>query len=348
MRRRKAALLVERGIKISEIADLYFANRENENKTVKNKKFSWYKHSAPAFGHLTPNDLMTPETVEGRELTVCHKYAVTRQRGGARRATIHTELNLLRTIMNWAEDQKLLPSAPKVWLPRRPEDRDLVLTADQLDRILEECVHFHLRLFFLLAISTGARLSAILELTWDRVDFTRRTIDFRINRDQDDILDTSGKKGRAKVDMNDLLTEALTFAIRYRRCEHVIEWNGKPVKSVKTALKGALRRAGVTEKFFGAHAFRHTIATMLADRGVELRLIQRLLGHGNITSTQIYAKHQTGYLSRAVSVMDEKLGSTNLEKSLDASGKPRIGSRFARRSQLERSDEPESASSILD
>jgi hypothetical protein len=75
-------------------------------------------------------------------------------------------------------------------------------------------------------------------------------IDFRINRDQDDILDTSGQKGRAKVDMNSAVFEALAFAKRYRRCEHVIEWNGKSAKSVKTAFKGALRRAGVTEKVF--------------------------------------------------------------------------------------------------
>ncbi len=84
----------------------------------------------------------------------------------------------------------------------------------------------------------SARLSAILQLTWDHVDFNKRTIDFRINRDQDDILDTSGQKGRAKVDMNKTLFDALDFAKRYRRCDHVIEWNGKPVKSVKTALKG--------------------------------------------------------------------------------------------------------------
>ncbi len=348
IRRRKAALLIERGMKISDIARLYFADREREKKKVINKKLAWYKHGESAFGNLTPADLMTKLIVQGGERTACHKYAVDRQAAGARRATIHTELNLLRTMMNWAEAQKLIPSAPRVWLPRRPENRQPELSVEQLERILDECRHFHLKVFFLLAISTGARLSAILELTWDRVDLAKRTIDFRVNRDQDDILDTSGQKGRAKVDMNNTLFEALTFAKRYRRCGHVIEWNGKPVRSVKTALKGAFRRAGVTEKFFGAHAFRHTIATTLADAGVELRIIQRLLGHGDISTTQIYAAHQRGFLTPAVSIVDEKLGGPNLEDSLDKNGKPRIGGRFARQKQTERSNEPESTSSILD
>ncbi len=348
MRRRKAALLVERGMRIADLARLYFEDREREKKNVKNKKLAWYKHGDSAFGALTPMDLMAKMMVEGQERTPCHKYAVARQTSGARRATIHTELNLLRTMMNWAEGQKLIPLSPKVWLPRRPENRNPALTVEQLERVLDECKHFHLKVFFLIAISTGARLSAILELAWDRVDFEKGTIDFRINRDKDDILDTSGQKGRAKIDMNNLLLEALTFAKRYRRCEHVIEWNGKPVKSVKTALKGALRRAGITEKFFGAHAFRHTIATTLADAGVELRIIQRLLGHGDISTTQIYANHQTGFLTHAVAIVDAKLGGTNLENSLDSNGKPRIGGRFTRKAQIERSVELKSTSSILD
>jgi len=134
-------------------------------------------------------------------------------------------------------------------------------------------------------------------------------VDFRLAR-KVSVLDTSGKKGRAKVDMNVFLYEGLVVAKRWARTDHVIEWAGKPVSSVKKGLAQAFKRAGIEGKFNGAHLLRHSLATWVADAGHELRVVQRLLGHRDIGSTQRYAKHQTGYLRPAVSVVDKVL---NLE-----------------------------------
>lgn len=256
--------------------------------------------------------------VRDEERTVCHKYALDRQEAGARRSTIHTELNLLRTGINWAAKKKLISHVP-VWLPRGGGNRALELTQDEFEAILAQCVHPHIRLFVIVAICTGARKSAILELIWDRVDLDRRTIDFRINRDDEDILDSSGKKGRALVDMNQLCFSALSTMKRWARTPYVIEWNGNPVKNIKKALKTAIDRSGVKKPFMGAHAFRHSAATWIADAGQDLRIVQGFLGHGNISSTEIYAKHQRGYLSPAVSVIDQKL---NLDDILDMGERP--------------------------
>jgi integrase len=160
----------------------------------------------------------------------------------------------------------------------------------------------------ILAISTGQRKTAILELTWDRVDAERRMIDFRVDRDQDDILDSGGRKGRATVDMGDLAFHALTLAKRWRTTNPVIEFNGKPVKDVHKGLKAAMVRAGVDDRFFGAHAIRHSVATLIADTGVDMRRIQKMLGHEDFATTdKIYAGHSRGYLAGAVNVVDRAL-----------------------------------------
>jgi hypothetical protein len=64
-------------------------------------------------------------------------------------------------------------------------------------------------------------------------------------------------------------------------------------------------RAGVDGKFFGAHAIRHSVATLLADNNVDMRRIQKLLGHEDFgTTDKIYASHSRGYLTGAVNVVD--------------------------------------------
>jgi site-specific recombinase XerC len=112
-------------------------------------------------------------------------------------------------------------------------------------------------------------------------------------------------QGRAVVDMGDLAHQALTIARRWATCQHAIEYQGRPVKDVHQSLKRAMVRAGVTGKFVGSHAVRHSVATFIADAGVDLRRIQKLLGHEDISTTdRIYAGHSRGYLSGAIGVID--------------------------------------------
>ena len=320
MRRRERALFNESDRTIGMLMDMYFVDRLKEGKSVEKEKRLWKANLAPMFADRKAEDINMPVMVSGEERTLPHKYAFEREREGIRRATIVHELNILRTGLNWAAKpgrELIRPTA--VWLPRRAKARKTKMTFEQLIRILENCSAPHLRLFVILAISTGARKGAILDLTWDRVDLEKRTIDFSLDRDQDDILDSGGRKGRAMVDMGETAWKAFTIAKRWATTNFVIEYNGRPVKDVHQALKRAMHRAGVDGKFFGAHAIRHSIATLLADSDVDLRRIQKLLGHEDIgTTDRIYASHSRGYLSDAVKVVDKHL--SQLEPGNEAAG----------------------------
>lgn len=309
IRRRERALFEEGDKTIGEIMELYFADRLKDGKSVEKERRLWHANLTPIFGDKKPEDINMPTLVAGEERTLAHKYAWERSQKGIRRATIVHELNILRTGMNWAaKPGRRLIQPISVWLPRRAKPRNTKMTFDELLRLLKECHAPHLKLFVILAISTGARKTAILELTWDQVDLEKRVIDFRVDRDQEDILDSGGMKGRAVVDMGQTLYDALMTAKRWRTTDHVIEYNGRPVQDVHKALKAAMQRAGIDSRFFGAHAIRHSVATLIADAGVELRRIQRLLGHEDFgTTDKIYAAHSRGYLSEAVNVVDSFL-----------------------------------------
>jgi integrase len=308
VRKREAARLVDRStLTIGEIYAAYIEDRRKEGKNINALRWNW-NSLAPTFGPLRPADLaLTNITVDGEQRTICHKFAVELSERGIARDTIWDRLARLRVAINWAFKRGLIAERPYVWVPQKGKPRDIVAEEAEVLRILDGCRMPHVRLFVLLASGTGARKTAILQLTWDQVDFERRIIDFR-DRRQKGILDKSGQKGRSVVEFGIVLDLALREAKEVARSCHVIEFAGGPVKDVKKGLTAAIERAGLKHRKIGAHVLRHSTATWLADENVDMRKIQKMLGHRNIKTTdEIYAKYRRGYLSEAAAVIDLKL-----------------------------------------
>ena len=132
-----------------------------------------------------------------------------------------------------------------------------------------------LLIVFLLAVATGARMSAILDLTWDRVDFDRRLID----------LNPAGRKQTAKrrpvVTMNAELHEALQKAYAARQCAYVVERGAKRVASVKKAFSAASERSGVSVT---PYTLRHTGAVWAAEAGISMAaliMMEKMMSAGS-------------------------------------------------------------------
>jgi len=89
--------------------------------------------------------------------------------------------------------------------------------------------------------------------------------------------------------------------------DFVVEWNGKPVKSIKTGLQAAGRRCGLP--WVTAHIFRHSAASWMAEAGIGMDRIAAFLGHSDsrITS-RVYAKFSPDYLRDAAEALEIKTG----------------------------------------
>ena len=310
VRAREAALLVQSGpLTVAGIFAAYIESVRKAGKSTKRQQWTWSVLEA-TFGALKPEDLEASRMVGGESLTICHQYAVDEDKRGKSRATIWDRLTTLRTAMNWATKSGLIARAPRVWAPSKGGPRDIVADEDEIQKIIEHSITPHIRLFVILAAGTGARKSAILQLTWDRVDFERRMIDYRAPRARS-ILDMKGQKGRAVVEFAGVIELALREAKELARSNFVIEFNGRQVLDIKKGLAASVRRAGLTHRKIGAHVIRHSVATWLADESVDMRMIQKLLGHADINTTQkVYAKYRRGYLTGAANVIDLKLKGT--------------------------------------
>lgn len=236
---------------------------------------------------------------DGDSITLddCRAHTAARRSAGISDGTIHTELGHLRTVLVWAERHKFIDRAPSIERPQKPEPKDRYLTRDEVQRILAAVKAPHLKMAVHLMLATAARVTAILELKWERVDFDRRLIYLR---DPDDKVK---RKGRAVVPINNTLMMALREAKEGSFSEYVIEWAQEPVKSLKRGIATAARVAKVPG--VSAHVFRHTAAVWMAEAGVEMEEISQYLGHSNVSITRnVYARYSPDYLRNAASALE--------------------------------------------
>jgi integrase len=306
-RRREAASVAVSAAPIAQIVTSYIADRRNAGRKIASAETYWNALKV-VFGNMQPEGVEAPMMVNGKMRTACHHYAVLRTQSGKSRDTVWTELLFLRTALNWAADNKVIDRRPKVWVPAKGAPRNVIITEDEAWRLIDACVMPHLRLFTIIALCATARKGAILELTWDRVDFERGVVDFNRNEERD-ILDSGYMKGRAIVPMNPLLRAALTEARPGARTRFVIEWNGAQVGDIKTGFTAAVRRAGLQGQGISPHVLRHAAASWMASADIPMRQIQKLLGHRTERVTETIYANKTGqnYLTGATNVIDLKL-----------------------------------------
>lgn len=275
---RKAKALHE----LKTIKDLW--NERSSKLTSKAHQSNFYYNGLPIikfFGALEPSHI-TPE--------LCVSYTDLRRSQGIKDSSIRTELAHLQATLN--------AFGHKARLVRPPETapKDLFLTKEQARDFLSACTFAHLKLYTALALSTGARTTALLELSWDRVDLNRRLINLRAQ----DMVD---KKGRATVPINDYAASYLQQIPEADRVGSVIKWAGRPVLSVKKGIKAIARASGMP--WVSPHIFRHSAAVWMAEANIPMEEIAQFLGHSDINTTRrIYARYSPDYLRKAATALE--------------------------------------------
>ncbi|WP_439567980.1 tyrosine-type recombinase/integrase [Sphingopyxis sp.] len=212
--------------------------------------------------------------------------------------TMRQELSLVRTALRWGCDNRLTDRTPKVLVPDPPETKVTHLTKAQFRTFLNGCVMPHVKLFAALAVATGARKTALLQLQWDQVDLDRGII--VLKRDE---IETHAdgtvqqRKNRATVPLNDQILPLLREAKESAMTDYVIEHRGLPVLDVKKGIALASQRSGIKAH---PHMFRHSAAVWMAEDRVPMPEIASFLGHRDINvTTRVYAKYSPDYLKKA-------------------------------------------------
>lgn len=286
-----------KALTVGAIYTAYAADRESEGKAAGPRIRDAWKRLKGTFDSLSPVHITK---------ALCRAYMTERRRTKVSDGTIHVELGYLRSALKFAWREGWITAIPYVPLPRKPAPREHHLTRKEADRLIKAAGEPHVRLFIVLALTTAGRASAVLDLTWDRVDMERRII-----RLHDPQRDTT-VKGRAAVPINDSALEVLQEAQRAALTPFVIEWGGRRVKSVKKGVGAAAARAGLKAS---PHVLRHTAAVWMAEAGIRMPEIAQYLGHrDDLTTQRIYARFSPGHLRKAAEALELGFAQRSLPK----------------------------------
>jgi integrase len=193
-------------------------------------------------------------------------------------ATVNRDLSVLRHILYWAVDEQLILANPlaRMKMARERRTRRAILSLAE-EQLLLEAASPHLKLMVTAALDTGMRRGEITNQRWEDIDFPRKLLS---------VTRSKTPEGEAReIPLSDRLYRLLSAN---RKSEGiVIAYQGEPVRIIKRAWGGALKRAGVRHVRF--HDLRHTFNTRLMEAGVLQEVRMALMGHS--TGKSVHATY---------------------------------------------------------
>ena len=180
-----------------------------------------------------------------------------------------------------------------------------VLSKAEIKAILD-ATHPDLRLYCMLSLlySAGLRISELLALKPDDINVSRSLIRVRQGK---------GRKDRFTLLSKPLLKKLAQYRSLYKPKEWMFERTpGEPFTEsiVSKRLKAAAREAGITKRIY-PHLLRHSFATHLIEQGTDLKIVQELLGHNSVKTTEMYVHIADNFKSSIRTPLDDILENDN-------------------------------------
>lgn len=206
---------------------------------------------------------------------------------GLKDSSIQTHINTLRSFFSWLDMEDVIRKNPMRKIKSLKIDRAKArrpLTAEQLERLRDGCRSYKEKALVEFLVSTGCRLSEAVGVRVDAVDWQGRSVV---------VLGKGGKERtvyfsvRAKLMLQEYLArrkggEALFASSR-------APYEAMKPRAVEKALQKVGERAGEPVRVH-PHLMRHTFASNALNAGMDITIIQHLLGHTDPKTTLIYAE----------------------------------------------------------
>ncbi|RME52176.1 integrase [Candidatus Woesearchaeota archaeon] len=207
-------------------------------------------------------------------------------------------LHLARAGVLFALREVLHKQVGNIVVPKIPRSLPVVLSKEEISRILSVLPSMKSRLLVMLLYGSGLRVSECVHVKVEDLELEQRIGWVREGK---------GKKDRMFI-MSKETVQLIRRFVQKKGIEKGFLFQGKngramTARSVQAVLKRAGARAGLL-KPVTPHKLRHSFATHLRESGVDLRIIQELLGHSSIQTTEIYTKVSSEEKRRVVSPLD--------------------------------------------
>jgi integrase/recombinase XerD len=185
-------------------------------------------------------------------------------------------------------------------LPRTIKKIPLFIDEEELNLILKSTEHPDLKDLFALAFYSGLRLSEILNLKWEHVDFQEKMLyvrnqkEFTLKGKKDRVVPISSKLLKLLEKRSDSFPDKDRRYI-FEKCLGV-KYNADYISK---KFKKSTIAAGLNSDIH-FHTLRHSFASNLVQRGASLYVVKELMGHSDISTTQVYSHLNTESLISAI------------------------------------------------
>ena len=286
---------------LAECVDKYLA--ENYLKPAEAYVLKWWKQrlGTKRLSSITPNDILTYRLeLLQTEYKVGHVYKMRQP------ATINKYIVLLSGLMTTAcKEWQIISTNPcqQIKKLKEPKGRTRYLSHDEIQVLLSACQQSKMAYLYpivVLALSTGARRSEIVNLKWRNVLLDEHRLVFEQTKNGDTRSVPLCEKAL------EILTQLKNERVKVQDYELVFEGkiHGQPV-DFKKAWHTALSAAGIQN--FRFHDLRHTAATHLLRTGIGLIPLSEILGHHTMDMVKRYAHVMTDYKETYVAQMNQSI-----------------------------------------
>ena len=224
--------------------------------------------------------------------TNIRSYMASRHRQGLSSTSLQRELSAIRSFFNFLLKNQLTDNNPVQYIkaPKKPRKLPKTLDVDQIKSLLEAGTNSTIEIrdlaMFELFYSSGIRLSELAQLNLTDIDLTDKTLMVRSGKGGKSRMLPIGSKAVAAI--NTWLEHRIK-SITSTETALFISTRGTRLgqRSIELRLKQWCKKKGIAENIH-PHMLRHSFATHLLESSQDLRAVQELLGHSNISTTQIY------------------------------------------------------------
>jgi site-specific recombinase XerD len=183
-------------------------------------------------------------------------------------------------------------------MPKKPKRLPVVLSQDEVARLLSSVLNPKHKLILSLMYSAGLRVGEAVKLKTEDIDLDNKIIWVRQGK---------GKKDRQSI-ISGKLFAILMQLVEEKGVGQYLFSGQKPethlsTRSAEKIFQRAMENANIKKRAV-CHSLRHSFATHLLENGTDIRYIQALLGHNSLATTQIYTKVSQKFLNQIKSPFD--------------------------------------------
>lgn len=201
--------------------------------------------------------------------------------------SLQTHINILRAFFGWLHTEERIKKNPMSKIKSLKLDKKgarQALTVEELERLRDACKTYREKALIEFLVSSGCRLSEVAQLRAADLNLADRSVQVTGKGDKDRVVYFSV---RARLMVQE-------YIVQRKGGDGLFVSNKSPYeplkpRAIQRIVRSLSERAGLEGRVH-PHLLRHTFATHALNGGMDVTVIQRLLGHEDIATTQIYAE----------------------------------------------------------